>query len=335
LWLAAQPPVNSTDLMRYVGFGREFWHYGLKIYNYTPADFGSAPYAELWPHLQFIYPALALLFFAALAALYPCLFLPRLVLTGMELANSALVSRLSGNKWLGLAFFLSPVSIWWTSREGQYEAVVAFCTLLGLLLLRRKSAWAHGWLGLAIQAKYWPAALLPYFLSAARNFRALACLTISFLPSLAFALKSQYVFHILGNPAMAGNCNPYFWNPADSSKTCGTPPWHLAVNAFATYAMLAVLVGRAWVARREPWKLWRYIGAVAFLAYYKSVSWATAWYMPMCFVFALPVDEPLVLWAMLALSAMEPMAWAGLLGHPIGWVNTQPPAAFVFGIIGR
>jgi len=330
LHLASEPPLNSTDLLRYVGFGHEFWRYGLSIYNYTPADFGDAPYAQLWPRLQFIYPAVALLFFAATAAVYPCLFFPRLVLTALDLLNAGLIARLSGDRWLGLAFFLNPVSVWWTSREGQYEALVAFCVLLALLLLRRNSSWAHAWLGLAIQAKYWPAALLPYFLGTLRGSRSLLSLVLSFLPSLAFALRSQYVFHILGNPAMAANCNPYFWNWADSSKTCGTPGWHLALNALATYGVLAALVGSALADRREPARLLRYAAPLAFIAYYKGVTWATAWYMPMCFVFALPVGRRRLLWAILLLSMIEPIAWAGLCGHPIGWLNPQPPVEYVF-----
>jgi len=334
LYLASQSPINSTDLLRYLGFGKEFWTYGLDIYNHSPADFGDAPYAQLWPHLRFIYPAMAMLFFAGTAAVYPCLFFARLVLTFIELGNALLVSRMSGDKWLGLAFFANPASIWWTSREGQYEALVAFFSLLALLSLRRTSPWSYWWLGLGIQAKYWPGVLLPYFASRERRPKVLGYFVASFVPSVAFALGGSYVFHILTSEAMAMNCNPYFWNFADGSRTCGTPLWHLCLNAIATYGILAVLLAGAVLEWRRRKKPWAYVGPLAFMAYYKSVSWATPWYLPMCFVFALPIERRWVRWAVLVLGSLEPIAWAGLLGHPIGWLNPTPPAAYIFGRVG-
>ncbi|NLE77071.1 MAG: hypothetical protein GX605_10030, partial [Chloroflexi bacterium] len=153
LYLATQAPSNSTDLLRHVGFGKEFWHHSLSIYNYAPRDFGDAPYAALWPNQHYIYPAISMFFFAFLAALWPSLFFPRLVLTLIELANGLLMARLSHNRWFGLAYFLNPVSMWWYSHEGQYEPVVALLTLLSLLYLARRSVWGYAWLGLGIQAK--------------------------------------------------------------------------------------------------------------------------------------------------------------------------------------
>jgi hypothetical protein len=334
LYLATQPPINSTDLLRYVGFGKEFWTYGLEIYNYTPRDFGDAPYANLWPDLQFIYPAMSMLFFAVVAGIWPSLFFARLVLTLIELANGLLIARITGDRLYGLFYFLNPVSIWWISGEGQYEALVAFFTLLAMLHLTLRTVWSYGWLGLAIQAKYWPGVLLPYFLSQERRPRPLVIFIIAFVPSLLFTLFSNYIFHIFGSQVMASNCNALVWNIADDSRTCGTPMWQLIIYAIATYgALLIVLIGVA-LDRRSPERVLTYVGLLVFLIYYKSITWAASWYLPMLPVFAVPIRRPWIRWAVLLLSFADPIAWAGLFGAPIGWINPEPPMPYIWGGIG-
>ncbi len=333
LYLTALPPINSTDLLRYVGFGRQFWRYGLAIYGQTPRAFGDVPYADLWPDLPFIYPAVALLFFAGTSAILPNLLFPRLVLTAIELLNALLAARLTRSRLFGLIYFLNPVSLWWYSREGQYEPLVALLCLAALLALEHRSRLSVALVALGIQAKYWPGALMPTFLRREWRPRAYVYAALALLPSLAFLVAGQYVLGALTNPAMARNCNPYTWFPWDPSRTCWTPGWHLTLNAIATYGMLAAAM-LAWVT--EPKRLAAiadYLPLVVFLVYLKSSSWATAWYLPMCAVFALPIRRPWLRWAILLLGCLEPIAWAGLAGRPIGWLNPDPPWQYVWGLI--
>lgn len=331
LYLTTRPPINSTDLLRYLGFGREFWTYGLTIYDYTPRQFGDTPYSNIWADIQFIYPAIAMFFFAAISGIWPSLFFARLVLSLLELVNAGLVTRLTGDRWYGLLYFLNPVSLWWISHEGQYEPLVAFLTLLALLYLARRSPWSYGWLGLAIQAKYWPGVLLPYFLWQDRRPRSLVFLAVSFIPSLLFVLFSVYIFHIIGSDTMAQNCNPFLWNVMDDTKSCWTPMWHLLVYAGATYGIL--LVGLAGLVRdwHRPQQRWAYLGLLLFVLYYKSINWAAAWYLVMFGVFGVPIESRWVRWTILLLSMAEPIAWAGLLGSPIGWINPEPPWPYIWG----
>lgn len=333
LYLATLPPINSTDLMRYLGFGRQFWRYGLGIYEHTPKEFGAVPYADLWPSLPFIYPAVALLFFAGIAGILPNLLFPRLVLTLIELVNSVLVARHTRSKWYGLVYFLSPVSIWWYSREGQYEPLVALTCLLALLSLARSSRWSYCWLALGVQAKYWPGVLLPHVLRRERRLSALGLGLLAFLPSLLFLVAGPYVLGALTSPGMAQNCNPYFWIPFDPLRSCWTPRWHLALNALATYGVLLAAVAALASETKRRSAILDYLPLLAFVAYYKSINWATAWYLPMCAVFALPIRRPWLRWVVLILTFVEPIAWAGLLGRPIGWLNPAPPGQYVWGLI--
>jgi hypothetical protein len=331
LYLTTQPPINSTDLLRYIGFGKEFWTYGLAIYNYTPRDFGNTPYSNLWPDLKFIYPAMSMLFFAAVAGIWPSLFFARLVLTLLELANGLLITRITGDKLYGLFYFLNPVSIWWISGEGQYESLVVFFTLLALLHLTMRTAWSYGWLGLAIQAKYWPGVLLPYFLNQERRLRPLVIFVIAFVPSLLFILFSDYIFHIFGSQVMATNCNAFVWDFLDDTRTCGTPMWQLVINAVATYGALLVVLTGIVLDRRNPERWLTYVALLAFIVYYKSISWATSWYLLMFAILAIPIRRPWIRWAVLLLSFVEPIAWAGIFGAPIGWVNPAPPTPYIWG----
>lgn len=335
IYLTTQPPINSTDLLRYMGFGKEFWTYGLEIYNYTPRDFGNTPYSNLWPDLQFIYPAMAMLFCAAVAGIWPSLFFAKLVLTLIELTNGLLIARISGDKVYGLFYFLNPVSIWWISHEGQYEALVALFTLLALLHLTLRTAWSYGWLGLAIQSKYWPGVLLPYFLSQERRLRPLVIFILTFVPSVLFALFSRYVFHIFSSPAMAAGCSAFIWNIADDTKICGTPLWQLIIYAVATYGTLLVVVTGIIMDRRSPERMLTYVGLLSFIVYYKSITWATSWYLLMFAIFAVPIRRPWIRWAVLLLSFADPIAWAGLFGAPIAWINPAPPVPYIWGNIGQ
>jgi len=194
---------------------------------------------------------------------------------------------------------------------------------------------SYFWLALGAQAKYWPALLAPFLLRQERRLKTLALGAAAFLPSLLFALFSVYVFHLPGNPAMAMNCNPYTWNFLDESLTCWTPAWHLAINAVATYGSLAALAAGAATERRQPARLLAYLAPVGFLVYYKSINWATPWYLLMLPVFAAPIGRRWVRWCVLLLSLAEPIAWAGIAGAPIGWINPEPPAAFMWGGVGR
>lgn len=328
LYLCYQPPITSTDLLRYIGFGWEFWRYGLTIYNYPARAFGDTPYALLWPDLPFIYPAVCLLFFALLAKVWPALFFGKLILTAMEGVNAFLVWKISHDRWLALLYFANPVSLWWVSREGQYEPLVNLFVLLAIYLLPRRSTWAYLSLALAIQAKYTPVFLLPYFLKQKRGPREAITFVVGFLPSLAFALRSQYIFHILVSSHMAHSCNTYTWNLFDQSRLCGSPDWLVWANALLTYGLLALCL--AFMVRRR--QVTPYLGLALFVVFLKSVSWAQFWYLLLVPALAMTVDDVWERRLLFLLSFSDSAALHSLFLRPFGWVNPSPPLEFMWKI---
>jgi len=329
LSLVLQPPVNSTDLLRNLGFGKEFWNYGFHIYDYRPMDFVGTSYADLWAEYRLIYPGMMLLFFALVAKIWPALAFGKLVLTLVEAANAYLVGRISGERWLGLIYYLNPASVWWVSREGQFEPVVVLFMLLGLLFLKRRPLWAYLALALSMQVKYLSAVLLPYFVRQQPHWsRAALGFALGLIPSFAFISQGDYILHTLRPGHLSEGCNSYAWNFLDPSKLCGSPNWLVAWNAVLTYGLLALAI--FFMARQR--RVTEYFGFVGYLALLKTFSWAQFWYLLVLPALALPIQHKWARRSLLALSCAEVVALHGLFIAPFGWVNPTPPVNLMWGL---
>ena len=359
LYLCLQPPITSTDLLRYIGFGKEFWKYGLTIYNYPTKHFVGTPYAQHWPTMHFIYPALAMLFFALISKIWPALFFGKLVLTAIEGLNAFLIWKISDDRLLALLYYISPASLWWVSREGQYEPLLVLFGLIALYLLSRRPKWAYLNLALAIQTKYTPGFLLPYFLRKKIGWRESLFFIVGFIPSILFTLRSEYIFRIFTTGYMATNCNSYTWNIFDAEKLCGTPFWLVVVNALLTYGMLILclvfairrVLSPSATLRMHPSKgsvlspskgsvlspskdhrVFEYLGLALFIVFLKSITWAQFWYIPTIPLFALTIEEPRERRLFFSLCLFEMAALHSLLIAPLGWVNPSPPYQYMWGL---
>ncbi len=365
LYLCLQPPITSSDLLRYIGFGKEFWKYGLTIYNYPTKHFVGTPYAQHWPTMHFIYPALAILFFALVSKIWPALVFGKLVLTAIEGLNAFLIWKISDDRLLALLYYISPASLWWFSREGQYEPLLVLFGLIALYLLSRRPQfgatvpWAYLNLALAIQTKYTPGFLLPYFLRKKIGWRESIFFIVGFLPSILFTLQSEYIFRIFTPGYMPTNCNSYTWNIFNAEKLCGTPFWLVAANALLTYGMLILCL--VFAARRvlmvrqahhnglskghalslskghalnllKNSRVFEYLGLALVIVFLKSITWAQFWYIPTIPLFALTIEEPRERRLFFTLCLFEMAAIHNLLIAPFGWVDPSPPYQYMWGL---
>jgi hypothetical protein len=343
LYLCLQPPITSSDLLRYIGFGKEFWKYGLTIYNYPAEHFVGTPYAQHWPRMHFIYPALSILFFALVSKIWPALFFGKLILTAVEGLNAFLIWKISDDRLLALLYYISPASLWWVSREGQYEPLLVLFGLTALYLLSRRPQWAYFNLALAIQTKYTPGFLLPYFLRKKIGWREGLFFIVGFIPSILFTLRSEYIFRIFTPGYMAANCNSYTWNIFNADKLCGTPFWLVVANAILTYGILILCLAFAIRSVLSPSKgsvlgpsrghrIFEYLGLASFIVFLKSLSWAQFWYIPTIPLFALTIEEPRERRLFFSLCLFEMAALYNLLIAPFGWVNPSPPYQYMWGL---
>ena len=359
LYLCLQPPITSTDLLRYIGFGKEFWKYGLTIYNYPARHFVGTPYAELWAYQHSIYPALTMLFFAFVSKIWPALFFGKLALTALEGLNAFLIWKISGDRLLALLYYISPASLWWVSREGQCEPLLVLFGLIALYFLSRRPQWAYLNLALAIQTKYTPGFLLPHFLRKRFGWREGLFFIVGFIPSILFTLRSEYIFRIFAPSYMATGCNSYTWNIFDADKLCGTPFWLVVANALLTYGMLILCLVFAVRSVLSPSKgsvlspskgsvlspskgsalslskggrVFEYLGLALFVIFVKSLARAGFWYILTIPLLALAIDEPWERRLFFSLSLFEMTAFYNLLIGPFSWVNESPPYPYMWGL---
>ena len=140
LYYTTRPLAQTGDLVRHLCYGTLVGRYGFGVAGRT---LDSLPLFHLagvsWSFVPYNYPIVTLAFFSGVAALLPSLFFARFALTLIEAANAALVWRASGSRWLAALYWAAPVSIWWVSREGQFEPLQNLFVLAALCLL--KSLW--------------------------------------------------------------------------------------------------------------------------------------------------------------------------------------------------
>lgn len=153
----------TGDTLRLIIHGIYVNQQGLSAAGQSLTDQSEIYGRIAWSYLPWNYPAIALLFFTLISKTLPTLFFAKLILTAIEACNAWLVYRFSGNRWLGLIYWMSPVSMWWASHEGQFEPLQNLFVLLALVLLARRPAWSLVMLAIAIQVKLTAGAFLPYF----------------------------------------------------------------------------------------------------------------------------------------------------------------------------
>ena len=349
-------PANPGDAVRHILSGLAVLEHGVGVADVPLAALGPELAAVPWADRPFTYPPVALLFDAGVAALSPTLAGWKLTLTGLEAVSALLLWRLTGSRWIGLAYWASPVSIWWISHEGQIEAVQNVLALAALLALgwRRWIGWAL--LALAIQAKAFALFLLPWFVRAewgalrgrtgdgspgreggsGRGMLGAWGFLLGLVP-LAFVLPFWPLSNLLGGAAL--EINPWFWNPFAGELAGLNPGWMVAWGQVVTWGLLAAGAFVAF-ARGRPWAA---TGPTAFVVALKSVTNAQPWYLLSLPVLWAPLarakpgrgrgapgsgdarlagsdDRRLLLGLVVVLILMEPQALVSIVGgEPVGF----------------
>jgi len=157
-------PINTGDTIRHVWQALLVNQYGLSTAGKPLTEILPQLSWISWSHQPYNYPIIALLFFSFIVWLSPTLFFCKIALTALEAINSYFVYKLSCQRFLSLLYWASPLSIWWVSREGQFEPLQNFFVFLALLSLRAHKHYSVILLALAIQAKVTAIFLLPLFL---------------------------------------------------------------------------------------------------------------------------------------------------------------------------
>ena len=250
LHLCLDAPLESTGVLRNLGYASHLWERGFSIYDAVAREFAPEVWTDLFPDLRYTYPPVALVFFALLATLGLGIFHAKLVLTLIELAIALTFARVVSPA-AGVAYFAMPVSVWFVSHEGQFEPLMVGLLCVAILLLQ-KGRWLAGSLtwGLAMQAKQFAVFLAPWVVwivwSAAKRKTALRKsllgLALSSLPFLGFYIVSPSipVEALLQSHGLGWSYNPFAWNFTDAERFDWNPAWLVAWNAVTSYLLLAL-----------------------------------------------------------------------------------------------
>jgi hypothetical protein len=319
LWQVQTLPVITGDVVRNLLYGIAVRDAGLSAAQLPLVQIDPAWRFASWSWLPYSYPPLALAFFALVSAISPTVYAAKLALTFVEAANGALVWRLTHSRWLGVLYWASPASIWWTSREGQFEPLQSLFTLLSLAAAPRFALAGGLSLAAAIQVKLTAAALVPLvahrcWKAGPRALRLAALgLTLGLLPSLALELRYGALSNVLrfSSPLVY---NPYYWNWT-AAMFSWNPGWLVLCDELSSYGILAALVAYA-IRTRSAWTV---AAPIAFLAFCKLHSNVQFWYFLLLAPLLVPIEDRRWRFALIAaVPLLDVGAAVSLLGWPIG-----------------
>jgi hypothetical protein len=294
-----QAPIETTDLYRHLGFTAHFLDNPEAFYWLTPIEFPDEFWSDFWDEVGYIYPPFALLFFCFFGTLGIGLFWVKLVLTLCDLGTALLIGRTT-SWWAGLLVFSAPISVWYTSHEGQYEGLVTLLMVFSIFCIRR-GRWilAGASFMLALQTKQLAILIAPYLfyeifrhlrfnrvmlkslvqLPSARGF--LLGFGVTLLPFLPFYYWRPDLW-LLPLQNQENLLNPYYWPFFCSNVSIAhfdecsyfRVIWNIVVS-FSPLVILALFLGRGNFLRKLPQTL----PTLGFWILMKSAAWVMNWYM--------------------------------------------------------
>jgi hypothetical protein len=223
----------------------------------------------------------------------------------VEAINALLVGVMSRDRWLALIYWAAPGSIWWISREGQFEALQSLFVFLTFLLLKRSPRLACVALALAVQVKLTAILLMPLVAwtvwKALRTeaWQAAAAFAAGFTPT-AFALIFYPAVKQLRYSAPL-TFNSYYWDVFTHKMFGWVPPWVIAANALASYGIVALLLFALVTSRKGRLP---YLAPLLFLLVCKVHRNVQFWYMCLLPSFVFPIPSTRLRWALFLLIPM-------------------------------
>jgi len=321
-YFCGQDPVNSGDAVRHLLHSLHVLDGGLAAAGVPLQELDPDLAGSTWSAFPYNYPPVTLAFFVLVAALAPAITAVKVALTVIEALNAWLLARVTGNRWLGLLYWASPVSIWWVSGEGQFEPLQAAFMLGAILAVRKRPILAMALLGLGVQVKLTAVLLLPWL--AVRIWKqhrdkawiAAGAFAASFSPTL-LAMLSYPVLDAITSTFGTLRYNPYFWNPWDPEIFRWNPGWLVGINAAATWAMLGAL---GWFGWKSEDRL-AYLAPVLFLLLLKTSSLGQFWYVLLFPAFVAPIpDQAVRAWLVGVTPLMDVRSLIQLVSGPFGFV---------------
>ncbi|HEY1685929.1 MAG TPA: hypothetical protein VGG19_14285 [Tepidisphaeraceae bacterium] len=280
-----------SDSVRQLYYAQSILRIGPAAASKIPMELNPAWRHITGPWQPYIYPPLTLVFFLLFALTWPTLFAIKLTLTLIEAVNAILLAKLTGNKWIGVIYWLCPISIFWVSHQAQYEPAQNLLVLLALWMMRKNLPAALALTVLAIELKVMAFVLLPLVLIRInrQQLRVQAWAMLAGALALIPFLIGEYYYPFISNFRTYGAYNDvssYFWNPWD--PVCShIPLWQLIPQEIISDALVVILFIGVWKSRYRL----SYIPAILFMVIVKFHKNMMPWYLVAWPCFLVPIPE--------------------------------------------
>jgi hypothetical protein len=313
-------PSETGDVVRHILYGTVVNSHGFAAAGSPLLSLSSAWSDVAWARFPYSYPPVTLAFFALIASISPTVFAAKFALTLIEAGNAYLIGRLTRSRLLGLIYWASPLSIWWVSREGQFEPLQSLFMLLSISAALELPLLCGLALALAVSVKVTAGALGPWLAGTVwpSGKRARIFAVIGLVLGLVPVIASEAIYGGISKVVHYSSLliyNPYFWNPWAAEMFTGNPPMQIAVDQVASYGMLAVLLVLGF--RSRNWL--PYIAPIVFVVFCKVHTNVQFWYWLLLPAFLVPIPNPRWRFALIALCPLLDIHSAvELISGPIG-----------------
>ena len=286
IYACFQVPLDTTDVLRNLGYARHAMDNGFAIYNTQGIDFRPEIWTFLpWKNLTFQYPPVTLIFFYIFSILGLGIFWVKLTLTLIELACAYLFyKRIS--KVAAILFFCAPVSLWFTSHEGQFEALLTLFIILNAIAVKDKHWRLAGFLfAISIQVKQFGILIAPWMLyemwrgQSSDSFiyilrKVTQGVVLGFVPFLGYYLQKPDLL-LIPFLTMSGiqSSNVFSW----SLKGGGRLP--ISLPSLFTSASLIILLLVVISERKKVGTIVSFVPLASFFFVIKSLKVARPWYL--------------------------------------------------------
>lgn len=292
IYACFQVPAITSDVLRHLGYSSHALENGFNIYETVAKDFKPEAWTRHYSKQTYIYPPVTLIFFYLFTTLHLGILWVKLVLTLIDLGCAYLFYR-HVSKWAAFLYFCAPVSMWYTSHEGQFEVLqTLFISLTAISVNERQWSLAGFWLAISIQVKQFGVLLLPWVVYemwknknekisfvqlVTRGFQGGI---LGFLPFIAFYIRSPLLLILPITQGTKRSYNPFAWNIFKPDLFDWNPEILVFWNALFSYTPLIILgiVGLLALRSRKFATTISTIPLVLFWFVTKSLKWGQFWY---------------------------------------------------------
>jgi Gpi18-like mannosyltransferase len=345
IYACFQVPAVTSDVLRHLGYSSHALDNNFSIYTTKAEDFRPEIWTRYWSNQPYIYPPVTLVFFYLFSVFHLGIFWVKLVLTLIDCGCAYLFYK-HISKLAALLFFCAPVSLWYTSHEGQFEILQTLFIILNALSVKKQKWFLSGfWFAISVQVKQFGVLILPWILYETWNSRnendqsllkiiskAFQGLILGFLPFLPFYIQSPWLIFL---PITSGSTliyNPFAWNLLNPNLFGWNPKYLVIWNALFSYATFSIIVIVSIIA----WKNRKFsisISTVPLTLFWfitKSLKWGQFWYSIVAPSFLFCLSRKSLIHLLLVLHLMQCLhSTIAIFIRPIGAKEPQSSLALM------